>query len=111
MPLHITRLRERGINQAHEIARYPPSRLRIPVGTQYVRRRVPTLEQSGLSLAQRRENVRGAFEVVRPIQARRVALVDDVLTTGSTALAAAQALIDAGVHRVEIWAIARVTLD
>jgi predicted amidophosphoribosyltransferase len=72
---------------------------------------VPTLEQSGLSLNERRRNVRGAFEVVTPLPAIRVALIDDVLTTGSTALAAAQALIDAGVAEVELWAVARVTLD
>jgi ComF family protein len=111
IPLHPQRYRERGFNQAHEIARYAAQLLRIPVGTQYVRRRVPTLEQSGLSLAQRRRNVRGAFEVVRAIEARSVALVDDVLTTGSTARAAAEALSNAGVRHVEVWAVARVTLD
>jgi ComF family protein len=111
IPLHPLRYRERGFNQAHEIARYAAALLRIPVGTQYVRRHVSTSEQSGLSLAQRRKNVRGAFEVVRPIGAGRVALVDDVLTTGSTAGAAAQALTDAGVRHVEIWAVARVRLD
>ena len=111
IPLHPLRYRERGFNQAHEIARYAAQLLRIPVGTQYVRRRVPTLEQSGLSLAQRRRNVRGAFEVMRPIEARSVALVDDVLTTGSTARAAAEALSNAGVRHVEVWAVARVTLD
>ena len=61
---------------------------------------------------QRRRNVRGAFEVVRAAQRRmRVALIDDVLTTGSTALAAAQALVDAGVSEVELWAVARVALN
>lgn len=110
IPLHLQRYRTRGFNQAHEIARYAAACLRIPVDTGHLVRRTPTLEQSGLSLPQRRRNVRGAFEVVRPLRAMRVALIDDVLTTGSTALAAAHALIAAGVTEVELWAVARVTL-
>lgn len=110
IPLHLQRYRTRGFNQAHEIARHAAARLRIPVDTRHLVRRTPTLEQSGLSLPQRRRNVRGAFEVVQPLRAMRVALIDDVLTTGCTALAAAQALLDAGVAEVELWAVARVTL-
>lgn len=110
MPLHPQRYRERGFNQAHEIARYTGASLCLPVDTRHLVRRRATLEQSGLSLAERRRNVQGAFEVARPFTAMRVALIDDVLTTGSTALAAAQALLAAGVSEVEVWAVARVLL-
>jgi ComF family protein len=110
IPLHPQRYRERGFNQAHEIARYAGASLCIPVDTRHLVRRRPTLKQSGLSLAERRKNVRDAFEVARPFTAMRVALIDDVLTTGSTALAAAHALLAAGVREVEVWAVARVTL-
>ena len=111
IPLHPQRYRERGFNQAHEIARYTGASLCIPVDTRHLVRQRATLEQSGLSLAGRRRNVRGAFEVARPFTAMRVALIDDVLTTGSTALAAAQALLAAGVREVEVWAVARVMLS
>ncbi len=111
IPLHTQRYRQRGFNQAHELARFAAARLGITVDARCLVRKVHTAEQSGLSLAQRRRNVRGAFDAVRSITARRVALVDDVLTTGSTALAAAQALLDAGVKEVELWAIACVTLQ
>jgi ComF family protein len=110
IPLHAQRYRERGFNQSHELARFAAARLGIALDTRCIVRKLRTLEQSGLSLTQRRRNVRGAFEVVRPISAQRVALVDDVLTTGSTALAAAHAVLQAGVPEVELWAVARVTL-
>jgi len=111
IPLHPQRYRERGFNQAHEIARYTGASLCIPVDTRHLVRRSPTREQSALSLAERRRNVRGAFEVARPFTAMRVALIDDVLTTGSTALAAARAVLAAGVSEVEVWAVARVLLS
>ena len=111
IPLHAERYRERGFNQAQEIARFAAKGLSIPLDTRCLERTVATLEQSGLTLAQRRRNVRDAFFVRRVPHVQRVALVDDVLTTGSTALAAAKALLDAGVPEVELWAVARVTLD
>ncbi|MEP7242908.1 MAG: ComF family protein [Gammaproteobacteria bacterium] len=110
MPLHSARYRERGFNQAQEIARFAARRLGVAVDTRSLLRKVATQEQSGLSLAERRMNVRGAFEGARGLQGKRVALVDDVLTTGSTALAASTALLAAGVTEVELWAVARVAL-
>jgi ComF family protein len=111
IPLHPARYRRRGFNQAAEIARFAAAALGIPVDSRCLTRKKPTLEQSSLSLARRRTNVRGAFAAVPNVSVKRVALVDDVLTTGSTALAAAQALAKAGVSEVELWAAARVTLD
>lgn len=111
IPLHLQRYRERGFNQAHEIAIHTGRLLCIPIDTRHLVRKAPTLEQSGLSLAARRRNVRGAFETLSPLHAMRVALIDDVLTTGSTALAAARAVLDAGAAEVEVWAVARVLLD
>lgn len=108
MPLHIERLRERGFNQSLEIARFAAACLGARVEGRALVRRVATREQSGLSLKARRKNVRGAFEVVHPLPPGRIALLDDVVTTGSTATAAIDALRAAGVREIELWAIARV---
>jgi len=108
MPLHAARLCERGFNQALEIARHAAESLGARVEARSLVRKLSTREQSGLSLESRRKNVRGAFEVVRPLPSGRVALLDDVVTTGSTAMAAIDALKAAGAREIELWAIARV---
>jgi len=111
MPLHFSRFRERGFNQAQEIARYAGAALGVPVDSRSLVRSLFTKEQSGLDLDERRRNVRSAFKVARPLPAGRIALVDDVVTTGSTAMAALQALGEAGAKEIELWAAARVEKD
>jgi ComF family protein len=106
MPLHVARFRQRGFNQAHDIARYVGCTLGVPLEANVLVRVRPTREQSGLTLAERRGNVRGAFGVVRVPRATHVALIDDVVTTGCTASEAARVLKAAGVERVELWAVA-----
>jgi ComF family protein len=110
IPLHPSRYRARGFNQAAEIAHHAAARLGLHIDAGALVRVIATREQSGLSLAERRRNIRGAFRVDRRIAARRVALVDDVLTTGSTATEAARALETAGVAEIELWSLARVPL-
>ena len=110
VPLHPTRYRQRGFNQAEEIARVAGRALRIPVDARTLVRRIATREQSGLSVSSRRRNVRGAFTAARSLPAIRVALIDDVVTTGSTARAATRALVAAGVRQVEVWAAAQAVL-
>jgi ComF family protein len=106
VPLHDARLRERGFNQSHEIARIVSRRLQVPLSAHACVRVRETPPQSGLSRRQRRKNLRGAFEV-RGRVAGHVAIVDDVMTTGSTAQALAQALLAAGAARVDVWVCAR----
>jgi ComF family protein len=110
VPLHSVRYRERGFNQALDIARFAGSLLRVPVETRWLVRPVATREQSGLSLRERRRNVRRAFRVNESRTVKRVAIVDDVVTTGSTALAAARVLLECGANEIEIWAAARAVL-
>jgi predicted amidophosphoribosyltransferase len=80
----------------------------LPV-TEALARRVETAAQAGLSAAERRRNVAGAFSAVRPapVAGRVVVLVDDVLTTGATARACARALRDAGARAVHVLTLAR----
>jgi len=109
MPLHWRRKWQRGFNQAELLARRTARRCGIPVANA-VRRVRPTSAQAGLSNAQRRENVAGAFRFRsrRAIQGRRVLLIDDVMTTGATASACALALKRGGAASVTLLALARV---
>ena len=107
VPLHPTRLRRRGYNQALELARPLARRLGVPVRHDVLRRTRSTGAQTELDAAARAGNVQGAFVVDRVPHERHVALLDDVMTTGATLAEAAGALRAAGVDRVDIWALAR----
>lgn len=109
MPLHPSRLRERGFNQALELARPLGHRLGLAVERALCRRTRMTAAQSTLTLRQRKANVRGAFEVTTHCPWRHVALLDDVLTTGHTADELSRVLKRAGVEYVEVWSVARAT--
>lgn len=109
VPLHSARLRERGFNQAEEIARHVARRLHLSLGSRCLGRHKATAAQMGLPASQRRANVRGAFVINAPerIAGCHVALVDDVVTTGSTVDELARALKRSGAARVDVWACAR----
>ena len=107
MPLHRSRFVARGFNQAEEIARHAARALGLPCNRRLLQRPRATLEQSELDAPARQRNVRGAFHLARRPAAACVALVDDVLTTGSTAAEAARMLKTGGVARVEVWVVAR----
>lgn len=107
VPLHPARLRERGYNQALELARPLARYLDAPLAGGLVQRVRATATQSLLSGAERRRNVRGAFALASPLPARHVAIVDDVIATGSTVGELARVLRRAGAERIEVWAVAR----
>lgn len=107
VPLHPTRLRLRGFNQSLAIAHFAGRALNIPVDSRVLERCVLTAEQSRLSAELRRKNVTGAFGIRHASVPRSVALIDDVMTTGSTLRAALEVLVGAGCERVEIWTFAR----
>jgi len=102
-------MRRRGYNQALVIARVVAHALDLPLDVYGLVRRCATSAQSDLPLAERRRNVRGAFAVRAGVSYRdqRIALVDDVMTSGSTADAAARALCAAGARDVVVWSVAR----
>jgi len=107
VPLHPSRHRERGFNQASELARPLAQRLGIGCEPRICRRIRATEDQTELDARSRRRNVRSAFEVQGTQGLRHVAILDDVLTTGSTANEIARVFKRAGVRTVEVWAIAR----
>ena len=107
VPLHPSRLRKRGYNQALELARPLGKQLGIPVRHDVLRRTRCTGPQTELDAAARMANVRAAFALGRVPAQRHVALVDDVMTTGATLAEAATVLLAAGIKRVDVWALAR----
>ena len=109
IPLHRTRLRNRGYDQSLELARPLARQLDLPLRHDLLRRVRATAPQSRLDAKARRRNLRDAFEVCsKPPLPAHVALFDDVMTTGATLHAAARALRQTGVRRVDAWVCARV---
>lgn len=107
VPLHPSRLRERGYNQSLEIARVVAQRLQRPINTKDAQRIRPTAPQTELKREQRRKNVRGAFRTGSGLAGQRVAILDDVMTSGHTADALAQSLLQNGAEDVRVWVVAR----
>ena len=107
MPLHPARIRERGFNHATEIARVAASQLRLPLDTQSCQRIRDTPPQMRLKHDARRRNVRGAFTCSNAVEGKHIALVDDVMTTGTSLDELAKTLRQAGAASVEAWVVAR----
>jgi ComF family protein len=106
VPLHWRRQALRGFNQATEIAR-PIGRISgIPLIGNVIRVRA-TPYQSGLAAQRRQGKLRGAFSIRGALDARHVLIIDDVITTGETCRQISRTLLDAGVGRVSILAVAR----
>jgi ComF family protein len=112
VPLHRTKLRQRGFNQAELIARaavkgFNPARLHL--SAEVLERKRDTASQIGLTSHQRRENLRGAFGVAQPeiVKGREVLVVDDVYTTGATVSECARVLRRAGATKVWVATVAR----
>src|SRR6185295_12394124 len=99
VPLHPTRLRERGYNQAIEIARPLSRELAVPALLRGIERVRASPSQTGHGAALRRASVADAFRVTRDLEGKHVAIVDDVITTGATVNALAAALHAAGAAR------------
>lgn len=107
MPLYPARLAERGFNQAGEIARRLSRQLAIPWLAEGCQRIRDTPSQAGLDLKARRRNLRGAFRCDLDLTGRRVALVDDVMTSGTSLDELARTVKQAGALEVHAWVVAR----
>ena len=107
VPLHKTRLLERGYNQAEEIANVLSLLLDIPVDRSSLKRVKATQAQSGLSLNKRQKNILKAFEFIPQQQYKSVALIDDIITTGSTMTETCKVLKKSGVQQIQVWSLAR----
>lgn len=107
MPLHPRRVRERGFNHASEIARAIARHFGLPLDAASVRRTRDTPPQQGLKHDARRRNVRGAFDCTGDVRGQHIALIDDVMTTGTSLDELAATLKKAGAREVSCWVAAR----
>ena len=108
VPLGLARLAERGYNQASLLARPVALYFKLPYHTHAIRRSRETQSQVGLSFASRAENVKGAFTADRSrVGRKRILVIDDVTTSGSTMNACAMALCEAGAKEVYGYSLAR----
>ena len=109
VPLHRSRLRDRGYNQAIELGRPVAKQLGVPMNARAIQRIRATPPQTALSgRKDRQQNVKEAFQVSGSIgNLSHVAIVDDVITTTSTVAELAKVLRRAGVKRVDVWSCAR----
>jgi ComF family protein len=107
VPLHRSRLRRRGYNQSLEIARFVSKCLKLPLNWRDARRIRPTAPQTELPRDARRKNVRGAFETSGAFSGQRIAIIDDVMTSGHTVNALAESLLKSGALEVRVWVVAR----
>lgn len=107
IPLGSMRYRERGFNQARELALPICKALHLNLRSDLVTRHRETREQAGLDRGERLENTQRAFALTAPLRARHVAIIDDVVTTGSTVNELSKVLRAAGAEWIEVWAVAR----
>lgn len=107
VPLHKKRLMQRGFNQAHEVAKRVCKELNINYDARLVLRNKHRIPQAELDYKKRRASVRNIFEMTKSFSAKHIAIVDDVVTNGSTVNELAKLLKQHGAQRVDIFCIAR----
>ena len=110
VPMHHKRLRERGFNQAAELAKLLSKRIKVPLDLTLCEKIINTAAQVNLNSKQRVRNLQKAF-IANRNNHQHITLIDDLLTTGSTANALAIALKKQGVARVDVWCLARTPGD
>ena len=108
VPLHNARLRQRGFNQAIEIAKPLTRRFKIPLLFDHCVRQKNTIPQTQLTAYSRRKNLAAAFTIHKKIVYQHVAIIDDVMTTGQTVRMLSATLQEHGVEKIEVWCCARV---
>ena len=107
VPLHTKRLRERGFNQALEIAKVISRKLRIPLDISSCSRTKMTLPQAELPATERKLNVKRAFAYNPSSPYHHIAIVDDVMTTGHTLLELTKTIKKTSENSIDLWVCAR----
>lgn len=111
IPAHPKRLHQRGFNQSHELAKYLSQALNIPLLDHTLQKHQSTVAQSSLSAKQRQQNLHHVFRLNKALPSNaRIAIIDDVITTGSTINAVAAHLRQGGASHLQAWSLARTEL-
>ena len=106
VPMHVKRLRSRGYNHANLIAKQLSLILDIEYIDDLIAKTKPTPAQAGLSLKKRQTNLKNSFKLTKSTKFSRIAIIDDVMTTGATAEEIAKILKKNGVDYIQVWGIA-----
>lgn len=107
VPLHTRRLKQRGFNQSVELIRPLAQALKLPLLLHEVTRIRDTGEQKKLAAVERQTNLEQAFQLIKPMHYKHVAIFDDVVTTGATCAELETLLIKHGVEKIQIWCCAQ----
>lgn len=107
VPLHPLKLKQRGFNQALELTKYISKLTEINYVKQHVIKAKVTPPQASLNLKKRHKAVRNSFQIKQTINAKHIAIIDDVMTSGATTSELARILKRDGVKYVEVWCLAR----
>lgn len=109
MPLHPDRFRQRGFNQAEDIAYWAGKFLKVKMNASLACRAVDTGSLAGLNRQERQLKILGAFRASEDLFGKHIAIVDDVMTTGASARELTRELYDSGASSVELWVLARTS--
>jgi len=107
VPLHPSRLKQRGYNQAQLLAEKISKYLKIPSSHSICERIKKTKVQHTLPQHQRNDNLSNAFKIKKPLNQKKIAILDDVVTTGHTVNHLSEVLLAAGASQIQIWCIAK----
>ncbi len=110
VPLHQSKLRQRGYNQSMLIARQLSRTLQLPMASDLLRRKDSAAVQKEMAARDRAKNVRGIFTCSRPLSQRSILLVDDVMTSGATARECSRTLLAAGAASIHVAVLSRAPL-
>lgn len=106
VPLHKQRLQQRGFNQALEIAKEVSNAIHIPIAADAIWRHKATQPQAQCTASQRERNIKNAFRLHQSINAHRIILLDDVITTGNTVRECSRCLKQANIEHIDCWSVA-----
>lgn len=109
VPLHTSKLKQRGFNQSLELAKMLSKQLHIPIDYHSLQSSHQTTQQKSLNKQQRLANVQTNYALTQPLSVTHIALIDDVITTGATTKTLAYLLREHGATHIQAWSIARST--
>lgn len=107
VPLHITKLRQRGFNQTAVLGHHLSKKLEVPLKLDLLKKTKDTPLQTDVTGKERLKNIKGSFSVSADVKGLSLLLVDDVITTGATARECSRVLMEAGARQVTVVALAR----